>query len=220
MITGLSYLFASVTVAIVLGIASRQRHDARNGIDTYFYPPAVLWTLAFLAPLPGVLGTLLYATWPPAQKPTGVGLVALWAISGGVILAFLCVYWKARAYRVELTDRELSITTWLSSRRITLDDVADTNVFDGRTYGGGTRRLAIYFRDGSSITIPGLLTDFDDLVGALQAKTMRATEGAIPGEEKVKDLERLARNKSRENLLAYTGIAIIAIVSIIIWKLS
>ncbi len=220
MVTGLSYLLVSITVAVILGLAGRQRHDSSDKLDVYFYPPVLLWVLAFLTPLPGALGAFLYLTWPPSHKPTGLGLTALIAISGCAILVFLCVYWNARMYRVELTDRELTIRNWLNSRRIALGDVADTNVFDGRTVAGGTRRLVVYLRNGQKLSIPGTLTDFDDLAGSLQSKIDHGQAGRSAGNVKLMDVEASTRNKSRENVVAYIGLAIVAIALLIVWKLA
>lgn len=221
MVTGISYLLVSITVAVLLGLCSRQQHDSRDNLEVYSYPPALLWVLAFLTPVPGVLGALLYLTWPPPHKPTGLGLAALIAVSGCAVLAFLCGYWYARTYRVELTDRELTVRSWLNSRRIGLDDVTDTNVFDGRGAIGGTKRLVVYLRDGQKLSIPGILTDFDDLAGALQPTIVQGLDNPNPGSVKKRmELESATLNKKRENLISYIGLGIVAVVLLLIWALA
>lgn len=211
---------ASITIALLLGLGGRQRHESRDDLDIYFYPPALLWALALLTPVPGMLGAFLYWTWPPTNKPTGVGLIALFAVSGCAILTFLCVYWYARMYRVELTDRALTITTWRGSREIALGDIADVNAFDGRTAVGGTKRLVVYLRDGRRLGITGILTEFDDLAGSLQSKIVHGQHGSNEGKARLKDIEDSIRNKSRETLFAYIGLGIVAVALLIIWKLA
>jgi hypothetical protein len=220
MITGLSYLLASITIALLLGLGSRQRHESRDDLDIYFYPRALLWALALLTPVPAMLGAFLYWTWSPTNKPTGVGLIVLIAVSGCAVLTFLCVYWYTRMFRVELTDGALTITTWRGSRKIVLGDIVDVNVFDGRTVAGGTKRLVVYLRDGRRLGITGTLTDFDDLAGSLQSQIARAQRGSNGSNAKSKDIEDSIRNKSRETLFAYVGLGIVAVAMLIIWKLA
>ena len=220
MITGLSYALASITVTLLLGLASRQRHETRDNIDIYLYPSALLWALAALTPVPGVLGLFLYSTWTPSRKPTGFSLIALIAVAVGAMILFLCVYLYGRRYRVELSDRALTIKTWVSSRSIPLNAIVDVNVIDGRTSSGGNQQLVIYLGNNEKLRLPGTLTDFDDLAATLQSRLAPSPSVSTNGTTKQKDIETLARNKRRERWITYIGLGIVAIALLIAWKFA
>jgi hypothetical protein len=208
-VTGLTYLMTSLTVGILIIIARRQDHESLDGVDVYAYPVVLTRAIAVLSPLMGLGGVFVWLH--GSTRPSETVSVVIIVLFGGGVLAGLMAYWYFSSFRVEVTERTLTVRSCVRTRSVDFKDVVDTNLIDGRSTRGGNLQLVVYLNDGGKLRFYDTLTDFDDLAELVGYRMAGPPHGQEATAAKLKDIADRAREKRREVWVVWVGVATIAL---------
>lgn len=169
MITGLTYLLTAITLAILVAVGSRQRHEATAGRDYFRYQSVYVWTafagiILFLAvPFIVYLVPSKNGTLPQLYDAMGI----FWSIAALMGWGFL----YTRKHCIEINGDIVSIHSIRRSYDVVLRDVSRFLLVQG---GRGGQELSLYdFKDKRLLFAASTLQDFDGLVAIIKSKLSR-----------------------------------------------
>jgi hypothetical protein len=166
MITGLTYLLTAVTLAILVAIGGRQRHEATSDRDFFRYQSVYVWTafagIIFFLAAPFVVYIVPSKNDTPSQLYDAMGV--FWSIAALMGWGFLYM----RKHCIEINGDIVSIHRIRRSYDIALRDVSRFVLVQG---GRGGQELSLYdFKDKRLLFAASTLQDFDGLVATIKSK--------------------------------------------------
>lgn len=169
--TALTYLAASLTVAIFLIFARRQHHEVHSNSETYRYPSLLLNVIALGTPLYGVFAAFIYTRNPEVPRSAGF-VTALTIVFGTFMLGNTVAYFYFRSFSVDISKSQIVVSSWGRRRAIPWDTVASIRLITGRQ-GLGEMRLFDQSK-GLLLKVGSSIQDYEDLVWSVKDNTRRA----------------------------------------------
>lgn len=168
MVTGMTYLLTSLTLAILMPLlTSGSGHEQIGDVSIYRYTKGVRWFFLGALPVYGAMGMLVFSTMTPAERASTVNVVAFDVFWSCILALILLAYVYFARYRVMLDDRSLTTKSLFGSRTLELSRIAQIAVLRGRA-----TDLMLFDENGRLLVkLSGSLQDFDELLGELKMHT-------------------------------------------------
>lgn len=168
MITALTYLATSLTLAIVLFLARRQHHEKDEDTEIYRYPSLLVNVIAFGTPMYGAMAAFIYTLDPQTERSIGF-IFSLAVVFGAFIIGNTIAYFYFRSFSVEVSSAQLIVSSWGRRKSIRWEEVAIISAVVGFRGGG---EMTLFNRDRKLIfKIANSIEDFDDLVWTVKNNT-------------------------------------------------
>jgi hypothetical protein len=203
----LTPLFTSLSLSVIAAICAKSHHLETESEDIFAVSPVVGYLMLGIglfmcvAPfLPGAAGNI-----PVVQF--------FWMFSpfwGGAFLASIFFF----RYQVKVTD--MTITVGAFRRRvIPFSDVIDYDELSG----GRSPELLVYLKNGETLKLSGMLSDFDELVGMVNSHMVGLPGPNRDSAAKIRDRDRRIRGNRNANRLAIMGMVIVAAFVFALWRM-
>jgi hypothetical protein len=201
-------ILTSVSLTVVVAICGHTHHHHSDDADTFYFSPVLSYLMLFVG-----LGFCVLPLLPGASgdTPTMTFFLAFTPFSCGAFLASL--YFSR--YRV-LVTKETLIVGAFRRRAVSFSEVIDWDRLEGRY----DDELFVYLRDNERLKFSGLLSDFDTLVEMIDCNMAVPPAGQADCALKLQDQERKARGDINAGRITWIGIAIIAVVIFVFWRLD
>jgi hypothetical protein len=163
--TAIVYLATSITLAIILSLSRRQRHESLSRTDVYRYPPLLVQLVALFTPVYGAAAAFIYSRDPQVPKTTGF-VIALAVVFGTFMIGNTVAYFYFRSFSVEITDSHIGVRSWGRRRLIRYDEIAAISILTGWRGGG---EMQLYGQANKLLfKIANSIQDYDGLVWSVR----------------------------------------------------
>jgi hypothetical protein len=168
---GTIYAVSVAVLALLLGFASRERHENLGDREVFRFPKALKIALMIGAPVPGALGMAIWPTFGASRGILEASFLAL--IFGSLSLIVAASYVQTVRFVVSIGRDQLMLRSWWHTTTIRLADVARIVVlwpWRGRGY------VELFNLVGKKLCrLDAGLEDFEDLVGLIQQRCPEGT---------------------------------------------
>jgi hypothetical protein len=166
-----NWMVVSAVLAVLIGVASRERHAFYGDVDVYRFPKVLKVTLMLGGPAFGAMGFAVWSTFPPSRGALEGSAVLL--IFGSFALITVASYVRTALF-VAVVDRDgIEIHNWWRRQTVRFADVHRIVVvwpYRARGYldlfSDSDRRLC---------RLESALQDFPDLVAVVEMRCSNGT---------------------------------------------
>ena len=101
MVTGMTYLLTSLTLAILMPLlTSGSGHEQVGDVSIYRYPKGVCWFFLGALPIYGAMGMVIFSTMTPAERESTANVVVFGVFWSCVLALLVLAYVYFDRYRV------------------------------------------------------------------------------------------------------------------------
>jgi hypothetical protein len=168
MVTGMTYILTSLTLAILMPLLLvGSGHEEIGGVSTYRYPKRVCWFFLGALPFYGVMGIFIFSTLSPKERTSVANVTAFgtaWTCILGLIVS---AYFYFDRYRLQIDDHLLTIKSPFGRKVLELASVSQIAVLRGRA-----TDLMLFNQENRVLAkLGGSLQDFDSFFSELKQRT-------------------------------------------------
>lgn len=168
MITALTYLLVSVSLAVLLYFGAKEHHQVREGVEIFRFQSALVWAIFCVAPVWMLCGAFIYSTYPPGL-PNGIQLYFLITMFTVPPVGYVLAYLYAKKFYIEIDDRCIRIGGLRQERSIPYGDIRKIVLVQGAK---GSMELSLFdARDQRILKASNSLQDFMNLVDLIKEHT-------------------------------------------------
>lgn len=142
----------SLTTSVLMAFGAREHHQEMGGVAVYKFPSVYLYLFLF--------ASVFFASVPFWPGVTGDHDSALIAFGMFALLPLVAAYYFKK-YRLTIEGSRVTVGAF-RKRDFDLADIAHSELQSGR---GAELRLQL--RDGTTINVSGLVTDFDQVAQSI-----------------------------------------------------
>jgi len=162
---GITVLFVSVFVALVMLFASREHHVRVAGVDVFRYPTLLIRSIALGTPAYGVMAAIVFSTYKqPMSASEALAFIMVFSV---LIVGNTIGFFYLRSVFFEVRSDGVVMGRLGSRIVLSYDAVSAVCVMQGRR--GGAEIRLIDTRGKCAIAIPSSIQDFGDLVWQIES---------------------------------------------------
>jgi hypothetical protein len=130
-IVGLTYILASLTLAIILPLLHGEQSHEQVG-ESAIYRYSKKWGKLFLFMIPVMAGIMFWVWFTDPHPPHGVALIVFSAIWAAIVGVPVFGYEYAERYRIIVDSRGVTVVSLFRVRRIEFADIGEIATVRGR----------------------------------------------------------------------------------------
>jgi hypothetical protein len=163
-VIGIIYLGCVVTLGLLVGLASRERHVVSDGRVIFKFPKVLINTLKISVFVPGLLGVGIYSSF---RNPGVLEDVVLCGLFGSLTVIILLSFIRTARFSMEIVGQRMELHENGRHRTINMEDVR--RIIIVRPWRGRGRLDLIGVGGSKLCRIDGGVQDFDEAVDLIES---------------------------------------------------